>query len=273
MREHDDGTYFGLACHSCHDCGKCSLHTCTSILCPKCGAVVHNKESHSSALCNMEAQSTASAVSEHGTGHTARDAIGLQQMNLMAEAASWYLLFDLKDRHPLAARMFDAQTAQLDETFTRYAFAACYGELRHLYSEDHLVPPLDPAVTEYLRRNRRSSRSTAFGSVKLLWEDGERVMLMKEALRAFRKGHWRHGYGGMPWATIAEAWLRRAKGEDSAVIWVDSCWSLQHNSTVFLDKAWLVSHGLQKILDYKMEGRLDLIAPFAKEGVRALWEG
>ncbi len=82
-------------------------------------------------------------------------------------------------------------------------------------------------------------------------------LILKIALKAFNvteknneQCYWSEAYGGEAWASITKTMLSR-NFITSKTIFVDTCWSLQHNTQLFLDKVY--NDGITELRDYLSE--------------------
>jgi hypothetical protein len=79
------------------------------------------------------------------------------------------------------------------------------------------------------------------------------------------------GYGGPPWAGIAETLWRYEVGIYSPTTFIDTCWGQQHNGGSFFNKVWSPS-GLQTVLDAKQIGDAAYLATLATDETRTAYE-
>ena len=198
---------------------------------------------------------------------------GLPDMDWHQTVADFYLLYDIKDKHPRAGRMFNALVQDLDTLLQEYLLIACGGESRHVTRLD-VMYPTRKANGVMVPERTPTDRTVAWTYYRLLSKSiaAEDLLFSLRALFNIRR-FWQTGLGGQRWAKIAEVGLLRVRGELSPIAFVDQCFSLVHNGTIFLNKGWNFSPALLSVmLTLAMRGDLKALAPFAREGVRSLWE-
>ena len=179
-----------------------------------------------------------------------REIWNLEKMNLIQECSDFYVLYDLTIDHSDDAflmSMFNSKRDYLAKQFSSYLDMAIGGELRHCKNFSTFFSKTD---NFYWETNRHQA-----------WEGWRKVRnqqgidAIKTAFEAFDKGKWSMGYGGKTWAKATQVLLRFLTGEDTATMFVDTIWSLQHNTTYILDKFWNIN-GLAPILNGKFNGEI-----------------
>lgn len=81
------------------------------------------------------------------------------------------------------------------------------------------------------------------------------------------------GFGGKAWQTAAKVARDYASRKLSARLFIDRCWTLQHNGGMLFDKVWKHMHctDLMKLLQEQAEDNYAPLAHAASPDVRALW--
>ena len=175
-------------------------------------------------------------------------------MKISRTASDFYLLYDLFIDE-LDEGLFDQLMEYVLPQFVRYTDMAVGGELRHARHRVRRVSgipaPLRLAVKWTQPANKpqfgfSNDRHTTwkqwkyfrrqFGNTALLWAEKTFVL--------FTGG----GYGGPRWANIAKTLRRYVTGEYTPVMFIDTCWGLQHNGGSYFNKAWTTT-GIANILD------------------------
>jgi hypothetical protein len=186
--------------------------------------------------------------------------------NLRKAAADFYLLYDLYiDEDDDGA--FQPMFQWLLNQFISYTDMAVGGELRHAkgkVSHDYIPVPLKRAMRDgTLPIDRHKA-----------WK-GWRFFRMNYGLKAlewavevfprFSGG----GYGGPRWAKIAAVLQQYEAGELTPIIFVDTCWGLQHNGGIYFNKAW-ATHGLEDVLNANQRSDIGMLRAMASPIYRDL---
>lgn len=189
-----------------------------------------------------------------------------KNLDLRKAAADFYLLYDLyidEDDEGQFQQMFQWLLNQ----FIAYTDMAVGGELRHAKNR-----VLNAKIPLPLKRAMRD------GTIPMSRHDawkGWRFFRMNYGAKAldwavqvfleFSGG----GYGGPRWSNIANV-LRQFEGEElTPIIFVDTCWGLQHNGGIYFNKAW-GTHGLKEVLDANLASNYASLRAMASPSYRAL---
>jgi len=165
---------------------------------------------------------------------------------LVREAADFYLLLDLH-LDGLDDGKFKSCVTRLSTWFSCYADMVVGGELRYTCGHVGDVTGLHPALLAELRNTQHGSRHEAWdGWAGVRQEHGADALLWAE--KAFKAFGQVSTYGGYKWAYIAEVVRKYVTGEYTPLLFVDMCWSLEHNGGQFFGKLWN-TNTLQSVLD------------------------
>lgn len=114
--------------------------------------------------------------------------------------------------------------------------------------------------TEYDRDNTRGY-SDSHKSMLTAWK-GKETEFVKFASKAFTSLSWHVSYGGRPWSSIADGWLKlkSANNYNQRMIWIDHVYDLQHNTDTVFNKIRAYSkegdfEWIKKALDKKRNAR------------------
>jgi hypothetical protein len=166
---------------------------------------------------------------------------------LVREAADFYLLLDLH-LDGLDDGKFNSRVTKLATWFSCYADMVVGGELRYTCGHvGDLTNNIHPNLLDALRGVQHASRHEAWDE----WAGVRRVYgadALQWAEQAFKAFGNPATYGGHKWAYIAEVVHRYVVGQYTPLLFVDMCWSLEHNGGQFFGKLWN-THMLQGVLD------------------------
>lgn len=211
-------------------------------------------------------------------GHTSREnAIGLitdrlceqppewfiEQIDAASLAADYYLLeWMASDTDEVAARILAYWEPRLAEEFAQHLDLAVGAELCHY--DGFRTPTLPPPLREFMRR-------VCDGNGMLLWPTARRELGLQayELAEEVFAGPGAHRGGGPPWAPIARAVSQFSSGEIPARVFIDECFSLEHNNGCVFDKFFDTSSMID-ILDGQARGDIDFLAANASQEVRRL---
>ncbi|MEH1016374.1 peptidylprolyl isomerase [Micromonospora sp. CPCC 206060] len=182
-----------------------------------------------------------------------------------ALAADFYLLEWLAASGDAAARARLAEWApQLGADFAAQLDVIIGTELGHY--ECARRDTLDPALAGFLAEvTTGDSRVGWWRSRRALGE----VPALDLAVQAFAGPGVE--YGGEAWAPIAAMLRRYAAGELPARVFIDQCFTLQHNNGCLFDKYFEAEH-LWPVLEAQAAGDLELLARHASAEVRGRWQ-
>ena len=169
------------------------------------------------------------------------------ELPLVREAADFYLLLDLH-LDGLDDGKFTSRVTKLATWFSCYADMVVGGELRYTYGHvGDIQSAVHPQLVSALRGVHGATRHEAWDewAVVRRIHGTDALQWAEDAFNAFSNPA---TYGGSKWAYIAEVVRKYMIGEYTALLFVDMCWSLEHNGGQFFGKLWN-THRLQGVLD------------------------
>lgn len=203
-----------------------------------------------------------------------------RNLDLARECANFYLLYDLYRQAPgISLPRFLPVLDQLTQQFAAYTDLAVGGELRHAFTLDNgRIGRRAPAK---LRQNAAALSAGSRDDAWVAWKtirDIHKTAALKWAVSTFNLRGWGSSYGGRAWARIAKTLLDYESGAiekvarqnyvgrpelEAKAIFVDTCWSLEHNGGNYFNKVWSTS-SLRRLLDsvfnHDMAPLLDIAA-------------
>jgi hypothetical protein len=188
----------------------------------------------------------------------------------LAEAASdFYLLENLSSGgDERAARKLAKLEQQLATEFVSYLDMAIGGELR--YAKRHLGEDALPRdLVCFFREICPGHRGKAW----LVWTVVRRALGLRAleiAERLFTDCRWRRNFGGSAWASVARLLKLHLQGGLRARIFVDQCFSLEHNTGSVFNKLYDTSK-LSRVLVAQSQDDYDKLLAHASDEVRRRW--
>jgi len=196
-----------------------------------------------------------------------------------ALCSNFYLLYEIVKNRGVKEFEFDYRLLrdQLDYAFQRYTLYACARESRHIYTE----VAFDPDCVEEMEDDFPDATEIAsrvYGSYS------DPVMVARLVFRTIKNAKsdilgycydlaeifgnigWGSAYGGKSWAKITVNLIQRLEGERSKTVFIDTCWHLQHNSNIYLNKLIHLDStlfGLKKVLKAKLEGDFSTLTKYS----------
>jgi hypothetical protein len=191
------------------------------------------------------------------------------KMHLSRRAADFYLLMDL-EIDGLDQGRFHALLGYLLPQFAAYTDMAVGGELRHSCAKKTIVKampvPLRRALGDGTLPSHRHEAWRGwyrfrrhYGTLALQWA--------QDTFQLFTGG----GYGGPKWASIAHILLLYETEELTPLMFVDTCWGLQHNGGAYFNKAWSTT-GLQMVLDANLAEDFPALLTYASPTIAAYYQ-
>jgi len=191
------------------------------------------------------------------------------ERDLAEAAADFYLLENLSaggDEH--AARKLARLEEQLASEFVSYLDMAIGGELRYVkrhLGEDALPPDLLCFFREICPGHR--------GKAWLVWTVVRRALgprALEIAGELFSDSRWRENFGGSAWASVTRLLRQHLEGDLSPRIFVDQCFSLEHNTGSVFNKLFATSK-LSLMLVAQSEDDYGRLLAHASDDVRKRW--
>lgn len=198
-------------------------------------------------------------------------------MDIKRTASDFYLLYDLYIDE-LDNGHFEELMKYVLPQFVKYTDMAVGGELRHarnMVKANMRIPaPLRvalkwKAIHEKPQFGISTDRHEAwkqwkyfrrhFGNVSLLWAE--------KTFPLFRHG----AFGGPRWANIAKTLRKFVTGEYTPIMFIDTCWGLQHNGGSYFNKAWS-TNGIKDVLDANQRGDYSKLCNYASPAVAEFYK-
>lgn len=199
---------------------------------------------------------------------------GGQTANLTQYVADFYLLECLAniDGFTPAKAVFKAFSERIAREFAKYLDEIIGGELRHTIRICRTSQGIPPDLFPYLRMCGQGFERSNSWKVWRVLRQREGIRALAMATETFENGKWRDGaYGGSNWATITKVLLSYSTGKLPASLFVDRCFSLEHNGGCVFDKQYKVKGSLRKCLDAHGNDDYRTLLMHASASVKALW--
>lgn len=191
------------------------------------------------------------------------------ERDLAEAAADFYLLETLSaEGNEGAARKLATLEERLASEFATYLDLALGGELR--YARNHLGEEgLPRELVCYFREICPGHRGKAW----LVWSVVRRALefrALELAEELFSDSRWRENFGGSPWAGVARLLRQYLQGDLNPRIFVDQCFSLQHNTGSVFNKLF-ETRKLARVLIAQSKDDYERLLTFASDEVRRRW--
>ena len=191
------------------------------------------------------------------------------ERDLAEAAADFYLLEALcAEGDEKAARTLAMLEGQLAGEFAAYLDWAIGGELR--YAKRHLGEDALPGeLACFFREIFPGHRGKAW----MVWTVVRRALDLRALELAellFSDARWRENFGGSPWACVARLLGRYLRGELNRRVFVDQCFSLEHNTGSVFNKLYDTSR-LARALVAQSRDDYGTLLVYASHGVRRSW--
>jgi hypothetical protein len=191
------------------------------------------------------------------------------ERDLAEAAADFYLLENLSaGGDERAARKLARLEERLASEFVSYLDMAIGGELR--YAKRHLGEDALPRdLVCFFREICPGHRGKAW----LVWTVVRRAMGLRAieiAEGLFSDCRWRRNFGGNAWASVARLLKLHLQGDLRARIFVDQCFSLEHNTGSVFNKLYDTSK-LSRVLVAQSQDDYDKLVAHASDEVRRRW--
>jgi len=143
----------------------------------------------------------------------------------------FYILYTLnhKEKDPVVQSAFDIFVKRLSAALFDYTFAVCLGEAR--YSATQCEYCLDYRTFPFTEFNMRYCVYAHAHEYNV----GNVLVVLEELFSEW----WEENYGGESWKTIVEVLREYYTGKLSDIAFIDTCFGIEHNTGIYLDKEWL----------------------------------
>ena len=193
----------------------------------------------------------------------------IAERDLAESAADFYLLETLSaEGNEEAARKLSTLEERLASEFAIYLDLALGGELR--YARRHLGEEALPReLVCFFRETCPGHRGKAW----LVWSVVRRSLQLRALELAedlFSDSRWRENFGGSPWAGVARLLRQYLEGDVSRRIFVDQCFSIQHNSGSVFNKLF-DTRKLASVLIAQSKDDYEKLLVFASYEVSRRW--
>lgn len=195
--------------------------------------------------------------------------IPYEERDLAAAVADFYLLETLANikEDDLAKKKLDTFETRLAAEFASYLDIAVGGELR--YARSMLGDDCPKELAPYMKEAAGADRGTAWlawGVVRRAW--GLKALELAED--TFNNPGWEGAFGGEAWASIAFVLRAYLESRINKRIFVDRCFSLEHNSGSCFNKLYNTDR-VKPILEAHGEDDYDTLLDAASVEVNRLW--
>ncbi len=198
---------------------------------------------------------------------------------LTQDVADFYILERLhSDGWVDGSRLLSQLEQELSHEYLTYLLMVVGGEARHIIHEPDV--PVPAYLSRYIDRCRTGDRENAAiprHEAWLIWvemhEAGEMdyALSIPAIITAFDHKYWQSsGAGGHTWATVARVALDYYNNKLSKRVFIDRCFTLEHNNGCVFDKAFKVK-GVQDVLKIQEGAPYDTLVSYASRPVRRAW--
>lgn len=211
---------------------------------------------------------------------------GIGKVQVEASAIQFYLLnqafgllmmqvepkADLSPPQEDLAKLYLTTASESSARLFYYILLIITREARHVYEnttlEASLMKKYGSEFTGFLKTIKGSNSSSAVDKfLKYKFKDLTLGNYVSGITQVFEKGKFSSGYGGKPWANIADTLRKMVYGETSIEIMNDTAWTLAHNNGPMFNKGMLYetyTPYIYKILDVQRGG---MIPQLLSEGI------
>lgn len=188
----------------------------------------------------------------------------------LAEAAADFYLLEVLSAggDEKAAKELGRLEKRLAEEFSAYLDMAVGGELR--YAKRHLPEDsLPPELACYFREVVPAQRGRAW----LVWTVVRRALgprALDLAGELFSRRDWPRNFGGWAWAQAVRHLRRYLEGEIGPRIFVDGCFSIEHNCGLLLNKLY-DTRKLSRVLVAQGASDCHTLLSYASDSVKRRW--
>jgi len=195
--------------------------------------------------------------------------INYEERDIAQSVSDFYLLETLGCLHgdSLSRTRLDKLEADLAREFSEYLDIAVGGELR--YAKSMLGDECPKRLQPFLKEAALADRGTAWlvwGIIRRAW--GMEALYLAE--ETFDLSGWRGAFGGEAWRDITKVLRSFLEGRMNKRIFVDRCFSLEHNSGCVFNKLYRV-RSVPTVLSAHGNDEYDTLLEHASEEVKCLW--
>lgn len=195
--------------------------------------------------------------------------IKYEEQGLPQAVSDFYLLETLANikgcrQSKIALEKFETDLAR---QFSAYLDIAVGGELR--YAKSMLGDECPKQLQPFMREAHLADRGTAW----LAWTVVRRawgVRALDLAQQTFEAPGWRGAFGGEAWASAVSVLKAHLQGRINDRIFVDRCFSMEHNNGSILNKLWSTRE-LPQVLDAHGRDDYPTLLEHASKDVKLLW--
>jgi hypothetical protein len=193
---------------------------------------------------------------------------------LAEKVADFYVLELLAaEGDGLAQWKLDKYVEQVGKLLVQYVRTTVGGELRHAAAAapSQWKKIAGPGLVKLVTEMYNAGREYAW----VLWSKHMRrrrgLEIWGRAEKIFSLEWKNHRVGGKGWANAARLLRLFYEDEISLRVFIDQCFTLQHNYGAILDKMFRVEK-LKSVLEAQAKGDIPKLVSFASPEVRSLWE-
>jgi hypothetical protein len=195
--------------------------------------------------------------------------IPYQERDLAQAVADFYLLETLGNVRgdAIARSKLYKFERELAKEFASYLDIAIGGELR--YAKSSLGDECPKSLSAYTKEASLADRGTAWvvwGVVRRAW--GLRALEL--AQETFEHPDWRGAFGGEAWASIVSVLRAYLEGRINERIFVDRCFSLEHNGGCVFNKLY-DTRTVNVVLEAHGDDDYSTLRGYASKEVERLW--
>lgn len=195
--------------------------------------------------------------------------IKYEDRDLSQVISDFYLLETLGCLHgdALARRKLEQLETEVASEFASYLDIAVGGELR--YARSMLGDDCPKRLQPFIKEAALADRGTAW----LVWSVIRRawgIDALYLAEETFDLPGWRGAFGGEAWRDITKVLCSFLEGRINQRIFVDRCFSLEHNSGCVFNKLYRV-RGVPTVLSAHGNDEYDTLLSYASEEAKCLW--
>ena len=195
--------------------------------------------------------------------------INYEERDLAQVISDFYLLETLGCLHgdQLSRRKLEKFECEIAKEFAAYLDIAVGGELR--YAKSMLGDECPRQLKPFLKEAALADRGTAWlvwGVIRRAWG----LEALRLAEETFDLPGWRGAFGGDAWRDITKVLRAYLENRMNTRIFVDRCFSLEHNSGCCFNKLYCVRN-VPTVLSAHGNDEYDVLLQYASEETKCLW--